>query len=99
MTSCAACGKNPRATLYCRRGDCPGLAGARAAAVVTTLPPPKIDVTHSTAGSDQTVDVVVSREGTGTARSYRGVAPSVGAAVKEVIEKIFADPGSREYHG
>ncbi len=90
--TCAVCGKGERAVLYCHRGNCPGLVSA-------VLPPPEVNVTHTSADAEQTVDVVVSREGAGTARSYRGTAPSVGGAVKVVIEKIFADPGSREYHG
>ncbi len=94
--SCEVCGKGPRAVLYCHRGNCPRLVGPLVAVV---LPPPNVDVTHTNVGSEQTVDVVVSREGAGTARSYRGTAPSVAGAVKAVIEKIFADPGSREYHG
>lgn len=96
MMSCVVCHKAPRAILYCHRANCPHLGPIKAAA---PLPPPEVNVTHTTAGSEQTVDVVVSREGAGTARSYRGTAPSVGGAVKAVIEKIFADPGSREYHG
>ena len=76
---------------YCRRSDC-GLLAA--------VDLPKPDVSVSTTASGNQVDVMISRkagDGTPLGRSYHGTGASPSDAIKDVIEKVLADPHTGEW--
>ena len=63
----------------------------------TTLPRPEVVVNHRESQGAHSIDVVVSRPGSGEPKQYRGESTSFQGAVKGVVERIFDDPHSAEF--
>ena len=91
--TCPKCRKGARAIHYCHRADC-GLLAA------VDLPKPDVSVTSQGDAAGHQIDVVISRkagDGTPLGRSYKGTGAVPADAIKDVIEKVLADPYSGEF--
>ena len=64
------------------------------------IPKPDVNVTSQGDASGHQVDVMISRkagDGTPLGRSYKGTGASPSDAIKDVIEKVLADPYTGEW--